>query len=104
MSRYIITAPEPFTGSGYGLIFVNGKAVTESGRIAHHLAQKGYEVEEQVKPVPTETEEPEAAQPEESKERLADEPLVEQNPTPRRSRGRTAAKEAPSPEGTDQNG
>lgn len=104
MSRYIITAPEPFTGSGYGLIFVNGKAVTESGRIAQHLAQKGYVVEEQVEPVPTETEEPEAAQSEESKERSADGPLVEQNPTPRRSRSRAAAKEAPPPEGTDQNG
>ena len=105
MSRYIITAPEPFTGSGYGLIFVNGKAVTESGRIAQHLAQKGYAVEEWTKPAPAEiADEPEAVPPE-SEEMPGDasaEPQ-EESPPPRR-RGRAAAKEAPPPEGTERDG
>lgn len=106
MSRYIITAPVAFTGTGYGLVFVGGKAVTNSGRIANHLEQKGYVIEEQVESIPSDTiGEPEAMLPEQTSEMPDDasaEPQ-EESPPPRR-RGRAAAKEAPPPEGTEHDG
>ena len=47
MSKYTVKAPEPFTGFGWGLSFVEGEAHTEDGYLARKLAGKGYAVTEE---------------------------------------------------------
>lgn len=47
MSKYTVKAPETFTGSGWGLAFVEGEAHTEDEYLARKLAGKGYAVTEE---------------------------------------------------------
>lgn len=44
MKLFKIKAPSTFTGSGWGLAFVEGVAHTEDGHLARKLAGKGYTV------------------------------------------------------------
>lgn len=46
MSKFTIRAPVAFTGSGWGLAFVEGVAQTDDEYLAHKLEGKGYEVTE----------------------------------------------------------
>lgn len=46
MGKFTIKAPVTFTGSGWGLAFVEGVAQTDDAYLAHKLRQKGYTVTE----------------------------------------------------------
>lgn len=46
MGKFTIKAPVTFTGSGWGLAFVEGVAQTDDEYLARKLRGKGYEVTE----------------------------------------------------------
>lgn len=47
MGKFTIKAPVTFTGSGWGLAFVEGVAQTDDAYLARKLRQKGYTVTEE---------------------------------------------------------